>query len=133
MLPRDRALVWHVSMLSMCVVHVGNEVLKYKSELASIAQYMQEKCRGLPTIHISNFIHHLLLNLTHTYPIDNALYEPDVIRRGLNVGDWGRTTLPSELTIKWHRPTPPEIPVRRGDLRVADQFGRQEAGAADER
>lgn len=108
-LPRDRALVWHVSMLSMCVVHVGNEVLKYKSELFGIAQYMQEKCRGLPTIHISNYIHHLLLNLTHTYPIDNALYEPDVIQRGLDVSDWGRTTAPADLSIKWHRPSPDEI------------------------
>ncbi|SPQ23299.1 c70c519a-c1eb-4eb8-9f62-1b709addebb8 [Thermothielavioides terrestris] len=108
-LPRDRALVWHVSMLSMCVVHVGAEVLRYKSELFGIAEYMQEKCRGLPTIHISNYIHHLLLNLTHTYPIDNGLYEPDVTARGLDVHDWGRVTAPSELTIRWHRPSEAEI------------------------
>ncbi|KAK3361733.1 hypothetical protein B0T24DRAFT_113953 [Lasiosphaeria ovina] len=108
-LPRDRALVWHVSMLSMCVVHVGGEVLKYKSELFGIAQYMQEKCRGLPTIHISNYIHHLLLNLTLTYPIDNALYEPQVISRGPDIHDWGRITTPSELTIKWHRPSKSEL------------------------
>lgn len=108
-LPRDRALVWHVSMLSMCVVHVGSEVVKYKSELFDIAQYMQEKCRGLPTIHISNYIHHLLLNLTHTYPIDNALYEPDVVARGLDIHDWGKTTEPDRLTIRWHRPSQPEI------------------------
>ncbi|KAI0133687.1 hypothetical protein BJ170DRAFT_173414 [Xylariales sp. AK1849] len=108
-LPRDRALVWHVSILSMCVVHVGAEVLKYKNDLFDIAQYMQEKCRGLPTLHISNYIHHLLLNLTHTYPIDNALYEPDVIQRGLDVDDWGQTTAPTDLTIKWHRSIPEEL------------------------
>ncbi|KAL7621833.1 Proteasome activator BLM10 [Parahypoxylon ruwenzoriense] len=108
-LPRDRALVWHVSILSMCVVHVGSEVLKYKQELFEIAEYMQEKCRGLPTIHISNYIHHLLLNLTHTYPIDTSLYEPDVIQRGLDVEDWGKTTSPADLTIRWHRPLQEEI------------------------
>ncbi|KAK4210762.1 hypothetical protein QBC37DRAFT_27764 [Rhypophila decipiens] len=108
-LPRDRSLVWHVSILSMCVVHVGSEVLKYKKELYDIAQYMQAKCRGLPTIHISNYIHHLLLNLTHTYPLDNALYEPALVERGLDVDAWGRTTAPSELTILWHRPSPAEI------------------------
>ncbi|TPX14528.1 uncharacterized protein E0L32_005220 [Thyridium curvatum] len=108
-LPRDRALVWHVSMLSMCVVHVGSEVVKYKDQLLEITKYVQLKCRGLPTIHISNYVHHLLLNLTNTYPMDNALYEPDVIKRGLDVGDWGRTTPPSELTIKWHRPSPDEL------------------------
>ncbi|KAI2618536.1 hypothetical protein GGS26DRAFT_380097 [Hypomontagnella submonticulosa] len=108
-LPRDRALVWHVSILSMCVVHVGSEVLKYKKELFEIAEYMQEKCRGLPTIHISNYIHHLLLNLTHTYPIDTSLYEPDVMKRGLDVDDWGKTTSPADLTIRWHRPLEEEI------------------------
>lgn len=108
-LPRDRALVWHVSMLAMVVVHVGREVLSYKDELLGIAQYMQEKCRGLPTILVSNYIHHLLLNLTHTYPIDHALYEPEVLNRGLDISDWGKTTPPSDLTIKWHQPSPPEI------------------------
>ncbi|OTA62187.1 hypothetical protein K449DRAFT_464996 [Hypoxylon sp. EC38] len=108
-LPRDRALVWHVSILSMCVVHVGSEVLKYKKDLFEIAEYMQEKCKGLPTIHISNYIHHLLLNLTHTYPIDTSLYEPDVIERGLDVDDWGKTTAPADLTIRWHRPLQEEV------------------------
>lgn len=108
-LPRDRALVWHISILSMCVVHVGSEVLKYKKDLFEIAEYMQEKCRGLPTIHISNYIHHLLLNLTHTYPIDTSLYEPDVVQRGLDVDDWGKTTSATDLTIRWHRPLEEEI------------------------
>ncbi|KAI0875776.1 hypothetical protein GGS24DRAFT_271750 [Hypoxylon argillaceum] len=108
-LPRDRALVWHISILSMCVVHVGSEVLNYKKDLFDIAEYMQEKCRGLPTIHISNFIHHLLLNLTHTYPIDTALYEPEVIKRGLDIDDWGKTTKPADLSIRWHRPLTEEI------------------------
>ena len=108
-LPRDRALVWHVSMLSMIVVHVGADVMDYKKELFDIALYMQEKCRGLPTIHISNYIHHLLLNLTLTYPVDMALYEPGVIARGIDVQDWGKQTLINDLTINWHRPSVEEI------------------------
>lgn len=108
-LPRDRALVWNISMLAMTVVHVGREVLNYKTELLGIAQYMQEKVRGLPTLLVSNFIHHLLLNLTHTYPIDHSLFEPDVVKKGLDVHNWGQTTSPTDLTIKWHHPSPPEI------------------------
>ncbi|PHH84831.1 hypothetical protein CDD83_1302 [Cordyceps sp. RAO-2017] len=108
-LPRDRALVWHVSMLAMAVVHVGSEVLRYRDELLGVAEYMQDKCRGLPTILVSNYIHHLLLNLTHTYPIDHALFEPDVMRRGLDIGDWGKTTAAADLTIRWHQPSPAEI------------------------
>ncbi|PSR78700.1 hypothetical protein BD289DRAFT_376386 [Coniella lustricola] len=125
-LPRDRALVWHVSMLSMTVVNVGAEVLKYKSELFSIAQYMQEKCRGIPTIHISNFIHHLLLNLTHTYSIDTCLFEPETIKKGVSVEDWGRTTSPADLTVRWHRPSTEEV------LFAVELFESQ-AGAAAQR
>ncbi|KAG9256789.1 uncharacterized protein F5Z01DRAFT_618147 [Emericellopsis atlantica] len=108
-LPRDRALVWHVSMLGMVVVHVGREVLTYKNDLIEIAKYMQANCRGLPTMVVWNFIHHLLLNLTTVYSIDHALYEPEDVARGLDIGDWGRTTSPADLTIKWHQPSPPEI------------------------
>lgn len=108
-LPRDRAFVWYTSMLAMSLVHVGRESLKYKDELLGIAEYMQQKCRGLPTILVSNYIHHLLLNLTHTYAIDHALYEPSVFQRGLGVDDWGKITAPPDLTIRWHQPSPPEI------------------------
>lgn len=124
-LPRDRALVWHVSMLSMTVVNVGAEVLKYGTELFDIAQYMQEKCRGIPTIHISNYIHHLLLNLTHTYSIDTNLYEPEVIERGLDVDDWGKTTLPADLTIRWHRPATEEVQF------AVELFESQARGASE--
>jgi proteasome activator subunit 4 len=108
-LPRDRALVWHISMLSMIIVHVGEGLMPYKKELFDIALYMQEKCRGIPTIHVSNFIHHLLLNLTLIYPVDGAMYEPEVFQRGLDVSDWGKTIKPSELTINWHHPSDEEI------------------------
>jgi proteasome activator subunit 4 len=108
-LPRDRALVWHVSMLAMTVVHVGHEVLNYKEELLGIAEFMLQRCKGLPTILVSNYIHHLLLNLTQTYALDHALYEPDVIKRGVDIGDWGSTTSPADLTIRWHQPSQAEI------------------------
>lgn len=108
-LPRDRALVWHISMLSMIIVHVGDSLMPYKKDLFDIALYMQEKCKGIPTVHISNYIHHLLLNLTLIYPVDGSLYEPEVFRRGLDVSDWGKSVRPSDLSIKWHLPSQEEI------------------------
>ncbi|KAI9814616.1 MAG: hypothetical protein M1827_003172 [Pycnora praestabilis] len=108
-LPRDRGLVWNVSMLSMCVVHVGDAVLAHKHELFNIALYMQGKCKGIPTVHISNFIHHLLLNLTVTYTVDYSIYEPETVARGLQVEDWGKNPKPDELNIKWHIPNKEEI------------------------
>ena len=108
-LPRDRGLVWSVSMLSMCVVHVGDAVLKHKQDLFEIAVYMQRQCKGIPTVHISNYIHHLLLNLTVTYPVDYSIYEADVLARGLGPEDWGRIPNVQELNIKWHVPNKEEI------------------------
>lgn len=108
-LPRDRALVWHVSLLSMCVVHVGEAVLEWKEDLFEIASYMQEKCRGIPTVHVSNFIHHLLLNLTVTYTMDYSIYEPDELERGLTTKDWGKIADPKDITLKWHKPSDEEI------------------------
>ncbi|CAL5874733.1 uncharacterized protein PFLUO_LOCUS9034 [Penicillium psychrofluorescens] len=108
-LPRDRGLVWNVSMLSMCVVHVGDAVLAHRQELFDIAIYMQQKCRGIPTVHISNFIHHLLLNLTGTYTNDYALYEPEVIANGIGPEHWSYRPDVRNLHIKWHLPKREEL------------------------
>ncbi|GAM41678.1 membrane protein [Talaromyces pinophilus] len=108
-LPRDRALVWNVSMLSMCVVHVGSAVLNHKQELLDIAIYMQEKCKGIPTIHVSNFIHHLLLNLTVTYTLDYGLFEHEDIKDGIKIEHWGYRPDPRNLNINWHIPNRQEI------------------------
>jgi proteasome activator subunit 4 len=108
-LPRDRALVWNISLLSMCVVHVGDAVMPHKNELFEIAIYMEEKCRGQPTIHVSNFIHHLLLNLTVTYTIDYALFEKDSVAAGITADHWGIVSDPANLNMKWHVPTQDEI------------------------
>ncbi len=108
-LPRDRGLVWSVSMLSMCVVHVGDAVLQHRQGLFGIAVFMQQKCKGTPTLHVSNYTHHLLLNLTGTYTIDWALYEVDVFSRGVGPKDWGRCPDPQRLNIKWHVPGKEEI------------------------
>ncbi|RKF51381.1 Proteasome activator complex subunit 4 [Golovinomyces cichoracearum] len=108
-LPRDRALVWHISMLSMIVVHVGDSLMAYKKDLFEIAIYMQEKCKGIPTIHISNYIHHLLLNLTLIYPTDGAMYETGVYEKGIDITDWAKTTDPHDLNIRWHIPSNKEI------------------------
>ena len=108
-LPRDRALVWNISMLSMTVVHVGDAVLLYREGLFDIATYMQQKCIGIPTMHIANFVHHLLLTLTEIYPVDNSLFEDDVSDRGVSPSDWGKLPEPESITIKWHVPCKEEI------------------------
>lgn len=108
-LPRDRALVWHISLLSMCVVHVGQDVLDFQDQLLDIAVFMQDKCKGIPLVHVSNFVHHLLLNLTVTYTVDYSLFEKEELERGLTVNDWGKIPDPKSLNIQWHVPNEREI------------------------
>ncbi|KAJ6129666.1 hypothetical protein N7512_002446 [Penicillium capsulatum] len=108
-LPRDRGLVWNVSMLSMCVVHVGDAVLPHRQELFDIAIYMQNKCQGIPTVHISNFIHHLLLNLTGTYTRDYSLYEKKDIEGGVQPQHWTYRPDIHTLNINWHVPKREEL------------------------
>lgn len=108
-LPRDRGLVWSISMLGMCVVHVGDAVVPYKQELLDVAVYMQQKCQGTPTVHVSNFIHHLLLNITGIYTTDYSIFEPSDRERGIGPNDWGKFAKPDEITIKWHVPSQAEI------------------------
>ncbi|KAF7197534.1 Proteasome activator complex subunit 4 [Pseudocercospora fuligena] len=108
-LPRDRALVWHVSLLSMCVVHVGSDVLDFKDDLYEIANFMQDTCKGIPLVHVSNFVHHLLLNLTVTYTMDFQLFNKSDLERGLTTASWSKTTNPSDLDIQWHVPKQEEL------------------------
>ncbi|WPH00129.1 Proteasome activator complex subunit 4 [Acrodontium crateriforme] len=108
-LPRDRALVWYVSILSMCVVHVGRDVIDFKDELFELAGFMQDTCKGIPLVHVSNFVHHLLLNLTVTYTMDYCLYEKGELERGLTPDSWGKAGDPTNLEIQWHVPQQDEL------------------------
>ncbi|KAF2153913.1 hypothetical protein K461DRAFT_223684 [Myriangium duriaei CBS 260.36] len=108
-LPRDRALVWNISLLSMCIVHVGADVLDFQDELFDIAVFMQANCKGIPLVHVSNFVHHLLLNLTVTYTIDYALFEGDDFKSGLGPQHWGCLTDARGMNVKWHSPSEKEI------------------------
>lgn len=108
-LPRDRGLVWYLCILGMCVVHVGDAVMEWKDELFEIAEYMQKNVRGAATIHVSNFIHHLLLNVTCTYTNDYSIYEENELEIGLTAKSWGRQVDVKQLNIQWHKPSSEEI------------------------
>ena len=108
-LPRDRALVWNISLLSMCVVHVGSDVLEYQEQLFDVATFMQRRCKGIPLVHVSNFIHHLMLNLTVTYTTDYSLYDSQDLQKGLTPAHWGMIPDARNMNIQWHVPSQGEI------------------------
>lgn len=128
-LPRDRALVWHVSLLSMCVVHVGRDVVDFQEQLLDLAGFMQDTCKGIPLVHVSNFVHHLLLNLTVTYTIDYSLYTRTELERGLTTDSWGKIGDPQNLDIQWHVPQPDELDFA---VRIFEALGGRALKALNE-
>ena len=93
----------------MCCVHVGADVLDFQDELFDIAVFMQAKCKGIPLVHVSNFVHHLLLNLTVTYTVDFSLLADEDMEKGLGPQHWGQLTDAKTMKVKWHSPTEKEI------------------------
>jgi proteasome activator subunit 4 len=128
-LPRDRALVWHVSLLSMCVVHVGRDVLDFKDELFDIAIFMQDTCKGIPLVHVSNYVHHLLLNLTVTYTNDYSLFDAEDVKNGISSQNWGINVDPASLTVRWHVPDQEELDFAQ---RIYEAHGRRALDALNE-
>ena len=105
-LPRDRGLVWHMTILCMSVVHSGKAVMNHRRELLEISDFLHKRCKGLPTVHVSNFIHHMLINLTGIFTIDFSLCEPD---EEIDIGNWGKEYDPKKINIRWHKPSREEV------------------------
>ncbi|KAI9659709.1 MAG: hypothetical protein M1831_003607 [Alyxoria varia] len=120
-LPRDKALIYNIGILSMSVVHVGSALVDFADELLVIGQYMHKNCKGTSATHASNFIHHVLLTLTMTYTVDHALYEEADIADGLSPDHWGKSIDPSRLNIKWHYSDRKEIDFA---VEIFTKFGR---------
>ncbi|KAI9764171.1 MAG: hypothetical protein M1840_008653 [Geoglossum simile] len=107
--PWDKHLEWLINILSMCVLQVGDTVLSHQDDLIKLANTITEKCEGILVTRASSFIHHLLVGLTTTYPIDYSPYEPDVMERGPDINDWGGAVTLTKLSIKWHVPNEKEL------------------------
>lgn len=107
-LPRDRALIWNLSILSMLVVYVGEEVMFDHQQIEELAIYMQERLKGIGSLHVANFLHHLLLNLTSIYPLD---VRPLAYEEGssLRPDAWACYPDPQKLQFQWHTPSSQEV------------------------
>ena len=121
-LPRDKALVWNISLLSMSLVHVGSALVDFAEDILDIAQYMHQRTRGIPSTHASNFIHHVLLTLTMTYTADHSLFEESDLASGVTPGHWAKSIDPHRLSIKWHYPDDREIEFA---IKIFQTFGQK--------
>ncbi|KAL9090623.1 MAG: hypothetical protein Q9159_001870 [Coniocarpon cinnabarinum] len=101
-MPRDKALVYNIHILGMSIVHTGSVLVDFRKQLLDITRFMHEKCKGIPSTHASNVLHHLLVTLTMTYTVDHSLFEEEDVKDGITADDWGVRPDPRRLSIKWH-------------------------------
>ncbi|KAK9322447.1 hypothetical protein V1517DRAFT_323487 [Lipomyces orientalis] len=109
--PKDRALVWYLSMFRKAVWTAGDVLLKYRTEIVDLIQFLRERCRGAASVHTSNLMHHTIYALTNVYTSDGKLLnDSDFKERGYNISDWGRQVDPTDgLEVKWHVPDQEQI------------------------
>lgn len=124
-LPRDKALVYSISILGMSLVHTGSVLVDFGEQLLDIVRFMQQRCRGIPSTHASNVLHHLLLTITMTYTVDHALYEETETDHGIGPAQWGSRPDPQRLSIKWHFADEREIQFA---VQVFKEFAESELG-----
>lgn len=106
-LPRDRALIWYLSTLNMCLAHSGKNVLDFKEQLLELTVFLRERCRGSIVYHISNTIHHTLVTLSSIYIQDYRLVANE--DGSVTTADWAAKIDPQALNPIWHVPQREEI------------------------
>ncbi|KAF8058272.1 hypothetical protein FPV67DRAFT_1786012 [Lyophyllum atratum] len=113
-LPSDATLHWNLAILRGTIYNDGRSLLKYKDDLISLLQLLHNKTfskRGYSWS--GKLLSSTLLTLTHTYPLENKLANPDEWNspefQTNHHRHWGKLYGPDEVTISWHSPNDEEI------------------------
>ncbi|KAK7207032.1 putative proteasome activator subunit 4 [Myxozyma melibiosi] len=110
--PKDRSLVWYLSMFRKAVWTAGDVLLNYSDELLDLLVYLRERTYGAASVHSSFLVHHTIYALTNVYHSDSRLLNEEEYsaKGGFTVEDWGKQTDPSTgLKLKWHVPTDDQV------------------------
>ncbi|KAK9462470.1 uncharacterized protein V1516DRAFT_670355 [Lipomyces oligophaga] len=101
--PRDRTLVWYLSLLRKLTWLTGDMVFKYRDELFDFVLYAREKVHGAASIHTAYLVHHILYSVTNYYPLNGGLINKSgSYEKGYTLDDWGHQIEPADLKIEWH-------------------------------
>lgn len=113
-LPRDQPLFWYTIILSSIVSHVGEVLLKYRSELEDIISLLTTSVKG-PVAMITSLIqYHLLTTTTTTWLRESRFISPQTTEK-IDEQSWGGFQFDAKrfesetLTYDWHVPTNDEI------------------------
>ncbi|PRT55566.1 Proteasome activator complex subunit 4 [Wickerhamiella sorbophila] len=104
--PRDRSLIWYLSIYNMILAAAGSEILTFKEKLLDLTLFLRDATRGQTVYHTSNTIHHAIVTLISTYVTDFNFVEPNT---NVGVEHWGYQPDPQNLDIKWHAPSLQEV------------------------
>lgn len=110
--PKDRSLVWYLSMFRKAVWTAGDVLLEYADDIFDLIVYLRENTHGAASAHASFLMHHTIYALTNVYHSDSRLVNTEdfVANKGFTVDDWGRQTDPSKgLKLHWHLPTEEQV------------------------
>ncbi|KAK9455374.1 hypothetical protein V1511DRAFT_500283 [Dipodascopsis uninucleata] len=109
-IPRDRGLIWYLSLIRKIVWNSGSALMKYRTELFDLLLFLRTNCKGVANSHASNLLHHTLYALTNIYHIDSRLINAELFRKtGYTLDHWGYQLDPKSLEVEWHVPSREEI------------------------
>lgn len=104
-LPRDRTLIWYLSILNMSLSNAYGEVLKYKEDILELTLFLRDNTKGSIVFHVSNTVHHALISLSLTMIKDYGII-PDrfnkVPGKDVTLKNWGEKLNARELNFDWY-------------------------------
>ncbi|KZT06355.1 uncharacterized protein LAESUDRAFT_653878 [Laetiporus sulphureus 93-53] len=112
-LPSDATLHWNLAILRGSMYNDGRAALPYRQDLIALFKLLHEKTlskRGFSNT--GKLLSSTLLTLTHTYPLENKLVNPDEwaseeFRRNHHQY-WGKLYKPEDVKLSWHVPNDEE-------------------------
>ncbi|KAM5538277.1 hypothetical protein V8D89_008164 [Ganoderma adspersum] len=113
-LPSDATLHWNLAILRGCMYNDGRVTLKYRDQLISLFKILHDKTfskRGYSSS--GKLLSSTLLTLSHTYPLENKLVNPDEWHsqdfKSNHHKYWGKMYKPEDVKLTWHAPNEEEI------------------------
>lgn len=104
-LPRDRTLIWYLSILNMSLSSAYGEVLKFQDEILELTLFLRDHTKGSIIFHVSNTIHHALISLSLTMVRDFGIIPKrfeKIAGKDVTLKNWGEKLDPQKLDFEWY-------------------------------
>lgn len=103
---REAALIWYLTILNMCLLSAGTELLGARNEIGDLIKFLRNNIRGPVVSYVSDILHHTIMTLVSVYCKDFRI-SPQ--RERINLDLWAKEITFENLQAEWHCPTVEEI------------------------